>query len=76
MLGRTRFVTVPVAIDDPHEGAATAGIHQLQAVKMIVRGTPIDLPRSQAGGALNRLGDIRTHVQLLFPEQRIGPQIR
>jgi hypothetical protein len=68
----SRLVAIPMAVDRRHGGAAAAGIHQLQAVKMIVSGAPIDPACAHARSTLDRLGHIRAHVQFLFPKQRIG----
>src|SRR5262249_12698977 len=58
MLGRSRFVAVPMAVEYRHNGTATPGVQQFEAVEMVMHRAPIDAPGADSGGALDRFGDV------------------
>src|SRR5579864_8818972 len=41
---------------------------------MVVPGAPVNTTGANAGGALDSFGDIRTDVEFLLPQQRVGPE--
>jgi hypothetical protein len=63
-----------MTIDHRHRWTAATEIGQLEGVQMVVLGPPVNAAGANAGGLLDGLGYIGTDVELLLPQQRVGPQ--
>src|SRR5262245_13137969 len=73
-LRRSGLPSVPEAVDGCHRRASTPEIGELERVEVTVRRSPVRATGAKAERALERLRDLRPHVELLLPEQRIGAQ--